>query len=124
LLEERKKGRKEERKENLDNGSDELLEEVGDFEERRPELLDKVEEETFDVRSIEILIRHEHEMTITEVLDAFLIILHAMLETKDLGDGLDLLVAGDLLRGSISDVEKFSSQGKHAVSITTNDTET
>lgn len=109
---------------NLDDGSDKLLEEVGDCEEGRPELLDKVEEETLDVRSIEILIRHEHEMAITEVLDVLCVILHAMFETKDLGDGLDLFVAGDLLHGGISDVEELSSQGKHSISITTNNTET
>lgn len=74
--------------------------------------------------SIEILISHEHEMTITEVLDALLIVLHAVSETKDLGDGLDLFVAGDLLRGSVSDVEQLSSQGKHSISIATNDAET
>ena len=53
----------------LYDGGDELLEEV-QLEERRPEELDEVNYKTFDVRTVVILIGHNHEMTISKIFCA------------------------------------------------------
>ena len=48
-----------------DDGGDELLEEV-QLQQRRPEVLDEVDHETLDVGTVEILIRHDHQMTVSQ----------------------------------------------------------
>ena len=48
---------------------DELLEEI-QFEEGRPEELDEVDHESFDMRTIVILIGHDDKMTIAKIFCA------------------------------------------------------
>ena len=47
----------------LDDGRDELFEEVN-LEKVRPVVMDEVDDEAFDVRSVLILISHDHDAAI------------------------------------------------------------
>lgn len=89
----------------LDDGGDELLEESLDVEEGRPEVVDEVDNESLDVRSIVILISHDHEVAVTESLDVFLVVFHTELQAHDVDDVLDLVVLHDLLVVGLTDVE-------------------
>ena len=48
----------------LDDGCDELFDEVV-FEQSRPVVVDEVDEETFDVRAVLILICHDHDLAVS-----------------------------------------------------------
>ena len=51
----------------LDDGRDEFLDEIV-FQEVGPVVVDKVDDEPFDVRSVVILIGHDHHFSISEIL--------------------------------------------------------
>ena len=59
----------------LHNGGDELLDEAVDLEQGGVEVVQEVYDEALDVRTIVILIRHDHEMPVAQLLGA-LVALH------------------------------------------------
>ena len=81
------------------DGGDKLLQEV-EFQQRGPEHLEKIDDQSFDMRAIIILIRHDHELSITQRRH---IIVHCVesiphrstshkLETQNLHEVVNLLV--------------------------------
>lgn len=52
----------------LDNGCDELQQESRHLEQTREEVVEKVHDEAFDVGTIMILISHDHEVTVPQLL--------------------------------------------------------
>jgi hypothetical protein len=63
--------------------------------------------QTFDVRTIMILIRHDHQMTISKRIDTRVIL--SVFETENLLQVLKLDILYDLLVGGFSDIEQFTS---------------
>jgi hypothetical protein len=53
----------------LDNRRNEFEAEFWDFQQRRPELVNEIQDKAFDVRTIVILIRHNHQMPIAQLFD-------------------------------------------------------
>ena len=68
----------------LDDGGDELLQETGHVEKGGPEVMEEVDDQALDVRAIVILIRHDHQVTVAELLHRGLVVLFARLEAHDL----------------------------------------
>jgi hypothetical protein len=68
----------------LDDGGNELLEESGDVQEGWPEVVKEIDNQTLDVRTIVILIGHDHQVAVAELLDGGFIVLFTRLEAHDL----------------------------------------
>jgi hypothetical protein len=51
---------------NFKERSDKLLDEARHLEERRPKVMDKVNDQTLDVGTVSILIRHYHNGTVPQ----------------------------------------------------------
>ena len=77
-----------------------------------------VDDETFDVRTVKVLICHDHETTVPQAIDGR--VRFAMLQAEDLLDVLDLGVLLDLVVRSFTHIQQLTSQGKHTIRITAN----
>ena len=102
----------------LHNGSDELLEESRDLQQGGPEVVQEVDEEPFDVRTIVVLIGHDHQVAVAE--GGTVVINFAEGKTQYLGDVLNFLILHDLLMRGFSDIQQLPLQRKHAVVVTSN----
>lgn len=59
--------------------------------------MNKVDDKTFDMRTILILISHDHKVTITKSFQVFLFgVLLVVLKTKDLDNVVDFSIVKDL----------------------------
>mmetsp|Transcript_129065 Transcript_129065/g.413559 ORF Transcript_129065/g.413559 Transcript_129065/m.413559 type:complete len:250 (+) Transcript_129065:2318-3067(+) len=85
-------------------------------------MMKHVEEEAFDVRAIHILVRHDHETPIAQLVGV--VVLSLQIQAHDLDDVLDLCVVRCLLEAGVSNVERLSSQREDAKPISTDDAET
>ena len=74
------------------------------------------------MRSIQILICHHHDATVTESLDV--LVLLALFETEDLLDRRQLLVLIKLLLADVLDVEQLASKRKDTPLLSPNNLET
>lgn len=74
---------------------DELLQEAWHAVQTRPEGLHEVYEETFDVRTVVILIRHDHNRTVSQTLHVFVV--RSESHPHDFNDILDFQILRDLL---------------------------
>jgi hypothetical protein len=83
-----------------------------------PEVVNKVDQQTFDVRSIVILVCHDHNRSVSQTFSV--VILLADLKTHNLSEICDLFIVLDLLHVSLSYVQKFSAQGETSVEISSN----
>ena len=61
--------------------------------------------------SIVILIRHDHQMTISQGFSIFVLL--AMLQSHDLSDRVDFIVFHDQVMRCIAYIEKFSTEREH-----------
>ena len=97
---------------NLDDGSDELLHEII-FEQVRPVVVDKVDDEALDVGAVLVLVGHDHEMAVAESPEGGLIsVLLAKLQPQDLYKVNDLLVCHQLEGGGRRElVERAEGKG-------------
>ncbi len=59
-------------------------------------MMEKINDEALDVRTIVILICHDHQVAISQGLDIGFIVLNAKLEPKNINDVLDFLIFVDL----------------------------
>lgn len=53
----------------FDNRCDKLFEKPPDFQKARPEVMNEVDEETFDVGAVVVLVGHDHDWTVPEFTD-------------------------------------------------------
>lgn len=121
----------------LDNGRDELDEEVGNGKQRREEVVEEVDDQALDMRAVVVLcavnlaselklsthlIGHDHKMTIAKLVGIRVDLV--VLEAHDLLDGVDLGIVDDHLAAGVSDVEQLASKREDAPIITTDDAET
>ena len=122
------------------DGRHELHQKVRDLQQRREEVIQKVNEETFNVRTIVVLrtptlkqtlrgaekpthlIRHYHELTVPQALDIRIILV--VLETHDFLDTLDLLVLHDLVVLCLAHVQELATQREDTKVVTPNYAET
>jgi hypothetical protein len=80
----------------LDNGSDELLHKVVP-EKTGPEMVDKVDEEAFDVGAVLILICHDHQLPVPQGTQSiWAVVLLLEVKTQDLDQVVDLGIVHDL----------------------------
>lgn len=100
----------------LDDGSDELIQEVGNLQQGGVEVVQKVDDKTLDMRTVVILIRHDHEMTISERVRGGVVMV--VLQTQDLLDVLDLLVLHDLVVARLADIEQLTAKREDTEAIT------
>ena len=79
---------------NLDDWSDEFLEEARNFEQARPKVVNEVDKETLNVRAIVILISHNHYRPIAKFSNVCVGLSHV--ETHDFNYVLQFLIREDL----------------------------
>ena len=61
----------------LDDGRDEAAQEARDLEQRRPEVVEAVDQQALDVGPVVVLVRHDHEVAVAERLQVRLVVGHA-----------------------------------------------
>ena len=106
----------------LDDRGDELDQKVRDLEQGRVEVIQEVDDQTLDMRTIVILIGHDHEMTISQTVDRGVGL--TVFQSKDFLDMGQLDIFGDLIVTGFSHVEQFSSQGENTVVVSTDHSQT
>jgi len=79
----------------LDDWRDELFEEAVNAKETRPEVMNEVDQKTLDVRTIMVLISHDHYTAISQIPNIF--VLFANLKADNLSQILNLRVFRYLL---------------------------
>ena len=77
-----------------------------------------VDQESLNVRSIHILIRHNHNATIAKFTQVR--ISAAVFKSQDLFDCGQLLVVVFLVDGRIAHIERLALEGKYAIPIAPN----
>jgi len=87
----------------LDDWRDEFDEEVWQLEQTWVKGVQEVDDQTLDVTSIVILIRHNHETSVTQRVDIFIDL--TVLETENLVDVGDFHVLHDLIVPCFAHVE-------------------
>ena len=75
----------------FDDWCDKLLKETWNFQKTWPEMVQKVDQQTFDVGAVMVLICHDHDRAIPEVIDISVGLTHV--EAHDLDQILQLLVS-------------------------------
>lgn len=85
--------------------------------------MNKIDNETLDVRSICILIGHDHQVSVTKRLDARLIVLGAVLETHNVNQILDFFIIDHGLVCSVANVQRLSLQREDPVVVTADNRE-
>mmetsp|Transcript_98086 Transcript_98086/g.245796 ORF Transcript_98086/g.245796 Transcript_98086/m.245796 type:complete len:390 (+) Transcript_98086:1753-2922(+) len=104
----------------LDDRSEKLFEEVREPCEGRPPSVDEVDDQAFDVRTVEILVSHDHDGAIPQALQ-LLVVLPVEIQAHDFDDVLDLLIGHHLLQRRIAHVEHLASEREHAVLVAADD---
>lgn len=97
----------------FDNGRDKLLEKAVDLEQRRPQLVNHVDHEAFDVRAVVILIGHDHEMAVAQTRRARVLL--TLLQPEDLDDVVDLFVGTQLRQTRLAHIQQFTFQRKTTI---------
>mmetsp|Transcript_13832 Transcript_13832/g.34094 ORF Transcript_13832/g.34094 Transcript_13832/m.34094 type:complete len:794 (+) Transcript_13832:3553-5934(+) len=106
----------------FDDRRHELFQESPVLHQARPPRLDQIDEQTLDVATVQILVRHDHDAAVAELVQV--VILHAGSQAHDLQDSLNLGVLQQRSVRSLANVEQFTAQGKHAIEIATDHGET
>ena len=76
-------------------------------------MMNKVDHKSLDVASIMILIRHDHQMSISERFDVRLVVGGTEFEAHDVYQILDLLILHDLTVLRVTYVERLALQREH-----------
>lgn len=74
----------------FDNRRDELFKESLHLEQTRPKVVNEVDQESLDVRSIVVLVSHDHDRPIPQVFHICVLLAHV--ESHDLDQMLQLLI--------------------------------
>mmetsp|Transcript_26793 Transcript_26793/g.70404 ORF Transcript_26793/g.70404 Transcript_26793/m.70404 type:complete len:346 (-) Transcript_26793:921-1958(-) len=106
----------------LHNRCEEFFDEPWQLCKRWPPRVDEVDQQTLDVRTVSILICHDHNRTVAKPLQ-FGIVLLVEVQAHDLDEVLNLIVAHHLLQGGVTHIEDFSLQRKNAVAVTAHNAE-
>ena len=85
----------------LHDGRDELLHKTGCAQERRPEAVDEVDEQPFDVRTVVVLVSHDHHLAVPQAVRVFVTL--PRLQAQDFLERRDLRVVHHLQPQTVSD---------------------
>mmetsp|Transcript_45949 Transcript_45949/g.114222 ORF Transcript_45949/g.114222 Transcript_45949/m.114222 type:complete len:285 (+) Transcript_45949:3157-4011(+) len=99
----------------FDDGCDELLEESPVLEQLRPVVVEQVDQQTFDVRPVSVLVGHDHDGSVSEALGRLLPL--ANLQSHDFEQVRELLVGRHLVVLALTHVQHFASEREDAVSV-------
>mmetsp|Transcript_14025 Transcript_14025/g.33357 ORF Transcript_14025/g.33357 Transcript_14025/m.33357 type:complete len:278 (+) Transcript_14025:1633-2466(+) len=106
----------------FDDRREELLEEARQPREGGPPGMDQVDQEPFDVRTVAVLVGHDHDRTVPEPLQLG-IVLPVQIEANDLDQVLYLLVGHHLLERGITHVENLAAEWEDAPLVSADDAE-
>ena len=107
----------------FDNWDDQFFKE-GQSQKWWPVVVQEVDEQAFDVRTVLILICHDHQATIAQRLEILYgLALFVVLQTKDLDQAVDLSILHFFV-GSFHNVQNFSIQGEDSELVAANNTKT
>ena len=85
--------------------------------------MDEIDQQSFDVGTVLILICHDHQPAIAQCLQViYRIVLLLVLQAQDLDDVVNFSVLQNLLVSSFTNVKYFSFQGENTVLVTANNT--
>ena len=87
---------------------DEFNQKSGNGEKTRVKGFKVIDNETLDVTSVVILIRHDHEMTITKRLG--ILIFFTMLKTHNLSNRINFSILHDQVMRRVSHIEQFTTK--------------
>mmetsp|Transcript_76974 Transcript_76974/g.135672 ORF Transcript_76974/g.135672 Transcript_76974/m.135672 type:complete len:209 (-) Transcript_76974:846-1472(-) len=102
----------------LDDWSHKLLQKTIQTTKGWPPVLHQIDQKTFDVRAVMILICHQHDGAIPQPTSG--VVLSLDVKAHDFQQVLDLSVAGNLLEICISHVQNFALQREHPVLVPAN----
>ena len=85
-------------------------------------MIEVIDNQTLDVRAIMILIRHDHQVTISQAIGGSVV--DIALEPEDLLNVLNLSVFHDGLVARISHIEELSTKRKYTIVVASHDTKT
>ena len=103
----------------LNDGRDELEQEPFELQETWKLALQEIDQQAFDMRTVVVLVGHDHQVAVAESLGVLVVLL--VLETHELFDVLDLLVLRDLVDGCIAHVQQLTTKRKDAEQIGVDD---
>ncbi len=103
----------------FEDRSDELFQEAVYVQETWPKMLNEVNDQTFYVRAIVILVSHDHDRAIAQSFDV--IVLCSNPETHDLGQISDFLIVCYLLHICLTDIQELSAQRETAIVVSPDD---
>lgn len=85
-------------------------------------MIQKVDEQTFNVRTVVILVCHDHQVTISQAIGGSVV--DIALEPEDLLNVLNLGVFHDGLVTRISHIEELSTKREYTIVVASHDTKT
>jgi hypothetical protein len=106
----------------LDDRGDELDQKVRNLQQRGVEVIQEVDDQTFDMRTIVILIGHDHEVTVSQTVDRGVGL--TVFQPENFLDVGQLDVFCDLIVTGFSHVKQFSTQGENTVVVSTDHSQT
>ena len=84
--------------------------------------MEQIDEQPFDVRTIHVLIRHNHHASIPQLLQVLVRL--AVLQAQNPLDACELVIVGLLVHRSILNVQNLAFERKYAVAFAPHDLET
>mmetsp|Transcript_53685 Transcript_53685/g.174598 ORF Transcript_53685/g.174598 Transcript_53685/m.174598 type:complete len:732 (+) Transcript_53685:776-2971(+) len=105
----------------LDDRGDELLHEAAVHEEVRPPEVEEVQKQALDVRTVVILVSHDHHRAVAHLV---VVALGAEGEAQDLDHGHDFPVLCNLPLCHVADVQQLAAQREDTVAVAADDAET
>ncbi len=95
----------------LENGSEQGTQESSQHQ-TWPLRMKQIHQKSLDMRAIMILIRHNHDASITEFCDT--LVLFSLLQAQNLLNRRKFLIRIELLNGDVTDIEKFTTKREDA----------
>lgn len=77
--------------------------------------MDEIDEQALDVRAIMILIRHDHDAPVSQLVGVFVRL--SNVDSENFDQVLDLWVLPDLFAAGLPDVQELSSQRENTVLV-------
>lgn len=102
----------------LDDRGHELLDKAVLLEQTWPHMVHKVDQKSFDVGTVMVLIGHDHNPAVSQRLGVLIFLAHS--QSDDLDQILDLWICHNLLGCGFPHIQKLSSEWEASKPITTN----
>mmetsp|Transcript_34625 Transcript_34625/g.112675 ORF Transcript_34625/g.112675 Transcript_34625/m.112675 type:complete len:221 (-) Transcript_34625:1470-2132(-) len=106
---------------NLHDGCHKLLQEPVHLDQGRPPMVDQIDKQALDVRSIVVLVSHDHDRAVAKPANR--VVFPLDVQAHDLEKVRNLRVTRDLLVVGVAHVQDLASQREDAITVATDDTE-